>query len=146
MNVNKAIVIGRITSPLELKTTKTGKEVLAFSVATNKTWKDQAGNKQEKTEFHNVVSWGPQAKVVATYFIKGQEIYVEGSLETRSWDDATSGKKMYRTEIIMDKFEFGQKPSGTSNNNSVPAQATASVPESPVQYPVEEINPDDIPF
>jgi len=152
MNLNKAMIIGRITQDLELKTTTTGREVVNFSVATNRTWKDQAGNKQERTEFHNIVSWGPQAKTVAQYFVKGQEIYVEGHLETRNWDDEGSGKKMYRTEIIMDKFEFGSKPGGAGGSGNYDAGSSASsqapkadkVPE--IQYPTEEINPDDIPF
>lgn len=151
MNLNKVMLVGRITQDLELKTTTTGREVLNFSVATNRTWKDQAGQRQEKTEFHNIVAWGPQAKTVAQYFVKGQEIYAEGHLETRNWDDEASGKKMYRTEVILDKFEFGAKPGGAGgggNYNSAPAAkaapAEAKVPE--IQYPTEEINPDDIPF
>jgi len=150
MNINKVMIVGRITQDLELKTTTTGREVVNFSVATNRTWKNQAGEKQEKTEFHNVVVWGPQAKTVAQYFVKGQEIYVEGHLETRNWDDEGSGKKMYRTEIIMDRFEFGAKPGGAGGGNyqggSAPTAAPAAnkVPE--IQYPTEEINPDDIPF
>ncbi len=110
MNCNKAIVIGRITKELELKATNSGTSVLSFSVATSQRWKDNNGNQQEKAEFHNVVAWGKQAEVVAQYFVKGQEIYVEGRLETRSWDDQQSGKKMYRTEIVLEKFEFGAKP------------------------------------
>jgi len=150
MNLNKAMIVGRITQDLELKTTNTGREVLNFSVATNFGWKDQSGQRQERTEFHNVVSWGPQAKTIAQYFVKGQEIYLEGRLETRSWDDEASGKKMYRTEIIAEKFEFGAKPGGAGGGNynggSAPAVAPAAnkVPE--IQYPTEEINPDDIPF
>jgi len=153
MNLNKVMLVGRITQDLELKATTTGREVLNFSVATNRTWKDQAGQRQEKTEFHNIVAWGPQAKTVAQYFVKGQEIYVEGHLETRNWDDEASGKKMYRTEVILDKFEFGAKPGmggqgGGGNYNASPAAQTApaeaKVPE--IQYPTEEINPDDIPF
>lgn len=116
MNLNKAQIIGRITQDLELKSTPTGKEVLSFSVATNRQWKDQEGNKQEETEFHNVVAWGKQAETVAKYFIKGQEIYVEGRLSTRTWEDKQSGKKMYRTEIVMEKFEFGQKPQNVPQN------------------------------
>ncbi len=147
MNVNKAIIVGRITNDLELKTTTTGREVVSFGVATNRTWKDQSGQKQEKTEYHNIVAWGAQAKTVAQYFVKGQEIYVEGRLETRNWDDEGSGKKMYRTEIVLERFEFGAKPGGYGGGGSAAAAPTPSenkVPE--IQYPTEEINPDDIPF
>ena len=150
MNVNKAIIVGRITNDLELKSTPNGREVVSFGVATNFTWKDQQGQKQERTEFHNVVAWGKQAATIAQYFTKGQEIYVEGRLETRNWDDADSGKKMYRTEIILDKFEFGQRPGGAAaptpgDTNS--AAAPAKQQEAPeIDYPTEEIDPDDIPF
>jgi single-strand DNA-binding protein len=151
MNINKAIIVGRITNDLEVKSTTSGREVLSFSVATNRSWKDQAGNKQEKTEFHNVVAWGKTAQTIAQYFIKGQEIYVEGHLETRSWEDEASKKKMYRTEILLDQFEFGQKPGGaaaSSGNYSASAAKGAknNSSESEIQYPIEDINPEDIPF
>ena len=141
MNVNKAILVGRITNDLELKTTKTGKEVLAFSIATNETWVTD-GEKKEKTTFHNIVVWGKQAQTVQTYFVKGQEIYVEGRISTRSWDDEKTGQKVYRTEIIMDKFEFGPKPAQKQIHDPNPGKAS----DTGVDYPNEEINPEDIPF
>lgn len=151
MNINKAIIVGRITNDLELKSTTGGREVLSFSVATNRTWKDQAGVKQERTEFHNVVAWGKTAQTIAQYFVKGQEIYVEGHLETRNWDDEATKKKMYRTEIILDSFDFGQKPTGAgggSGNYSAPAKRSGAAPgkEAEIEYPIEDINPEDIPF
>ncbi len=121
MNVNKAIIIGRLTRDPELRSTPNGRQVASLSVATSFRYKDQSGQQQERTEFHNVVAWGRQAEVIAQYFTKGQEIYVEGRLETRNWDDKESGKKMYRTEIVLEKFEFGAKPQGASgayNNNA----------------------------
>ena len=138
MNINKAIIIGRITQKLELKITPSGKNVCSFSVATNQVWKDQEGNKNEKADFHNVVAWGKQAETIAQYFIKGQEIYVEGRMETRSWEDEGSGKKMYRTEVVLEKFDFGAKPQGAENNTPKP---TVEVSE-----PADEIGPNDIPF
>ena len=84
MNVNKAIIVGRITKDLELKTTNSGTKILSFSVATNYVYKDQQGNKVENTEFHNVVTFGKQAETIAQYFVKGKEIYVEGRLQTQS--------------------------------------------------------------
>lgn len=152
MNVNKATIVGRITSDLELKTTPTGREVLSFGMATNRSWKDQSGAKQEKTDWHNIVFWGKQASVIAQYCVKGQELYVEGRLETRTWDDA-DGKKNYRTEIIGDTFEFGAKPGGYGGSGAAPAQSTATQNQSEkssapaqVDYPTDEIDPDDIPF
>lgn len=149
------MIVGRITNDLELKTTNTGREVVSFGVATNRTWKDQSGMKQEKTDYHNIVAWGAQAKTIAQYFVKGQEIMVEGRLETRSWDDEASGKKMYRTEIVLEKFEFGAKPggytgggapaaAGADQSSPAPAGDSGSAPE--IQYPTDEINPEDIPF
>ena len=149
MNLNKAMVIGRITQDLELKSTNTGTKVLNFSVATNYNYKDSNGNKVETTEFHNIVSFGKQAEVIAQYFVKGQEIFVEGRLSTSSWEDQGSGKKMYRTEIILDKFEFGAKPNGggNSNYNQAPQQSQPAPKEEPkIEYPEEDINPEDIPF
>jgi len=125
MNLNKATLIGRLTRDPELKTTPSGKQVTTFSVATSLKYKDQSGQRQEKTEFHNIVSWGKQAEVIAQYFTKGQEIYLEGRMETRSWDDKETGKKMYRTEIVLDKFEFGAKPQGASNDTQLNAGTTA---------------------
>ncbi len=158
MNLNKAQIIGRITQDLELKTTPTGRQVLSFSVATNYVYKDQQGQKVEQTEFHNVVSWGKQAEIIAQYFVKGQEIYVEGRLATRNWLDEASQKKMYRTEIILNNFEFGQKPNGQSAGNSYqtsqqsPKQSfeskekVAKQQNSEIDYPDQEIDPEDIPF
>ena len=158
MNVNKAILIGRITSDLQLKTTPTGRTVLSFGIATNRNWKDQSGVKQEKTDFHNVVVWGKQAEVIAQYCMKGQELYVEGRMETRNWDDEQSGKKMYRTEVVLERFEFGQRPGGAPAPSgaapaaaapaaaSAAAPAAAAAPEPEIRYPDEEIDPEDIPF
>ena len=84
MNINKAIIIGRITQDLELKAMPNGNSVLNFSVATNYVYKDQNGQKVEQTEFHNVVSFGKQAENIAKFFVKGQEIYVEGRITTRN--------------------------------------------------------------
>lgn len=143
MNLNKAQIIGRITQPLELKTMPNGNSVLNFSVATNYVYKNQQGEKIEQTEFHNITSYGKQAETIAQYFVKGQEIYCEGRLQTRNWEDKESGKKMYRTEIILNQFEFGAKPMGAGGGNSKPADK--SEPAEP-KYPDEDINPEEIPF
>lgn len=133
MNVNKAIIIGRLVRDPEVRTTTSGQTVTSISVATSYTWKDQSGQKQEKTEFHNVVAWAKRGEVIAQYFVKGQEIYVEGRLETRSWEDKDCGKKMYRTEIVLDNFEFGAKPTGAtggspSAQSAAPAAAATAAP------------------
>ncbi len=114
MNVNKVIIVGRLTRDPEKKAIPSGQTVTNFSMATSRKWKGQDGQEQEKTEFHNIVAWGKVGEIIAQYVIKGQELYVEGRLETRNWDDQESGKKMYRTEIILENFQFGAKPGGAN--------------------------------
>ena len=147
MNVNKVIIVGRLNRDPEKRTTQTGTTITNFSVATSTKWKGQDGQQNEKTEFHNVIAWGKRGEVIAQYMTKGQEIYVEGRLETSSWDDKETGKKMYRTEIIMENFEFGAKPSGTNannnnnyNNQNKPPVAT---PTEPKEEEIPTINLDD---
>jgi len=138
MNLNKVMLIGRLVRDPEVRTTPSGQTVTSISVATSYTWKDQSGTKQEKTEFHNVVAWAKRGEVIAQYFVKGQEIYVEGRLETRSWEDKDSGKKMYRTEIILDNFEFGAKPGAGGTPAGAPAAAaSATATPTPAAKPKE---------
>ncbi len=136
MNVNKVTLVGRLTADPEVRTTPTGQTVTNFSLATTTSWKDQSGEKKEKTEFHNIVAWAKRGEVIGQYCTKGQELYVEGRLETRNWDDKDSGKKMYRTEIILENFEFGQKPGGAQGGPSQPprpaAQDTATKATAPI--------------
>lgn len=161
MNVNKAIIVGRLTRDPEMRTTPSGQTVANFSIATSSKWKGQDGQQQERTEFHNVVAWGRRGEVIGQYVTKGQELFVEGRLETRSWDDKETGKKMYRTEIIMDNFEFGAKPGGgnaqgnyaaapTQNQNAAPAaQPQAKEEEIPtinLDDEQEEVKIEDVPF
>jgi len=125
MNVNKVTLVGRLTADPEVRTTPTGQSVTNFSLATTTSWKDQSGEKKEKTEFHNIVAWAKRGEVIGQYCIKGQELYVEGRLETRNWDDKDSGKKMYRTEILLENFEFGQKPGNAGGSTSQPPKPAA---------------------
>ena len=142
MNVNKAIIVGRLTRDPEKRATQSGTTITNFSVATSSKWKGQDGQQNEKTEFHNVIAWGKRGEVIAQYMTKGQEIYVEGRLETSSWDDKETGKKMYRTEIVMENFEFGSKPTGTSTGNQQ-NQAPAAEPSQPKEEEIPTINLDD---
>lgn len=146
MYLNKAIIIGNLTRDPELKAIASGNKVCTFSVATNRTYKDANGVRQEKTDYHNIVVWGKTAENVATYMKKGSQILVEGRMETRSWDDAATNTKKYRTEIIADTVQFGSKPSGGTSSSS---QAPASKKEEEIdtiEYPDEQINAEDIPF
>ncbi len=149
MNVNKAIVVGRLTRDPEIRTTPNGQTVANFSLATSTSWKGQDGQQQERTEFHNIVAWGRRGEVIGQYVTKGQELYVEGRLETRSWDDKDTGKKMYRTEIVLENFEFGAKPGGAATgggyNNAAPQQNQAPAPaaEQKKEEEIPTINLDD---
>lgn len=146
MYLNKAIVIGNLTRDPELKSLPSGIKVCSFSLATNRVWKDANGNKQESADYHNVVVFGRQAETVAQYMKKGNSILVEGRMQTRSWDDKNSGEKKYRTEIIADKTQFG--PKGAQGGDYQPKEAPKQQEENldSIDYPEEDINPEDIPF
>jgi len=156
MYINKAILYGNLTRDPELRSLPSGIAVCSFSVATNRVWKDKNGAKQESTDFHNIVVFGRQAETVNQYLKKGSGVYVEGRIQTRSWDDKTSGEKKYRTEIVADRVQFG--PKSGSGGGSAPSSAQAAdapkgkgKPEpkenlATIEYPEEDINPEDIPF
>lgn len=150
MYLNKAIVIGNLTRDPELRSLPSGIKVCSFSLATNRVWKDKNGVRQESADYHNVVVFGRQAETVAQYMKKGSSILVEGRMQTRSWDDKTTGEKKYRTEIVADRTQFGPKGGSTGGNggtNSVGSKAPVSQGEvDTIEYPEEDINPEDIPF
>ena len=150
MYLNKAIVIGNLTRDPELRSLPSGIKVCSFSLATNRVWKDKNGARQESTDYHNVVVFGRQAETVAQYMKKGSSILVEGRMQTRSWDDKTSGEKKYRTEIIADRTQFGPRGAGSTGGApqaGVPkAQAGEEKELDSIEYPEEDINPEDIPF
>lgn len=146
MYINKAIIYGNVTRDPELKALPSGNKVCNFSVATNRTWKDQSGAKQEATDYHNVVFYAKQAEVIAQYMRKGSGIMVEGRLSTRSWD-GPDGKKNYRTEIVGDTFQFGPKGGSSSAGGAQAPAAKNDAPEvDTIEYPTDDINPEDIPF
>jgi single-strand DNA-binding protein len=100
-SLNKVSLIGNVTRDPELKATAGGQSVCTFGLATNRVWKDPQGEKQSLAEFHNLVAWDRLAKFCDEYIKKGKPLYIEGRLQTRSWDDA-DGKKMFRTEIVVE--------------------------------------------
>jgi single-strand DNA-binding protein len=135
MYLNKTILLGNLVRDPEVKSLPSGVRVANFSVATNRSFKDKDGNKQEQVEYHNVVSFGKQAELIAQYMFKGSQILVEGRLQTRSWDK--DGVKMYRTEIMVENFQFGNKVNGcTQEKKEVDT----------IEYPNEEIDLSNIPF
>lgn len=111
--MNKAMIKGYVGQDPDLRSTQSGQQVANFSMATNRRWNDREGNRQEQTEWHNVVAWGKQAETLAQYVFKGSELLVIGRLQTRSWEDRDSGQKRYKTEIVMEEFHFcGPKKDG----------------------------------
>jgi len=148
MYLNKAFIIGNLTRDPELKSLPSGIQVTSFSVATNRVWKDKNGAKQESTDYHNIVVFGKQAETVAQYMKKGSNILVEGRMQTRSWE--SDGKKMYRTEIVADRVQFGQKSGSSSYQDKTTSDDQSKNSKADnmdtIEYPTEEINPEDIPF
>jgi single-strand DNA-binding protein len=160
MYINKAILIGNLTRDPELKSLPNGNKVCSLSLATNRTWKDANGQKQEAVDYHNIVCFGKTAEIVAQYMKKGRQVYVEGRLSTRNWDDKETGKKMYRTEIVADSVQFGTEAKAGSTGNSAPAAGGTAAPFAKddtksakfedesgpnIDYG-DTVNPDDIPF
>lgn len=147
MYLNKAMIFGNLTRDPELKALPSGMNVCSFSLATNRVYNDRDGNRQEQTDYHNITVFGKQAENCAKYLSKGNSAYVEGRLQTRSWEK--DGQKHYRTEVIADRVQFGPKggngggaPAGDSDSKSDTDEKAPAVPD----YPEEEINPEDIPF
>lgn len=145
MYLNKALIIGNLTRDPELKALPSGIKVCQFSLATNRVWKDKNGAKQEAADYHNVVVFGKSAELAAQYLKKGASALVEGRMQTRSWDDK-EGKKNYRTEVVADRVQFGPRGTGAPSVTPKTGDEQPAAPADTIDYPVEEINPDDIPF
>lgn len=150
MYLNKAIIIGNLTRDPEQRALPSGVTVTSFSVATSRVWKDKNGARQEDTQYHNVVAFGPQASVAGQYLRKGSSVMVEGRMQTRSWD-TPDGSKKYRTEIVVEKLQLGPRRDGVGGEGgSFQSNQTAPAGQQPpldtIEYPDEDINPDDIPF
>ncbi len=144
MDLNKAMIIGRLTRDPEVRTTPAGANVVSVGVATNFTWTDQSGAKKEQVEFHNVVAWRGLADTMAKYLKKGSRVYIEGRLQTRSWD-GNDGQKKNRTEIVADKMimldsKGRTAPSGEEGNSVIQPSAPAE------ELPTIQISNEDIPF
>lgn len=126
--MNKVMLLGRLGQDPELKYTQSGTAVANFSVATSDKKKNpQTQQWEEETDWHNIVAWGKQAETVGKYLSKGSQLLVEGRMKTRTWDDKNTGRKAYKTEVIMEKMEF------ISNKSS--GQPVAPRPAAPAQMP-----------
>jgi single-strand DNA-binding protein len=136
-SLNKVILIGNLGKDPELSYTSSGVAVAKFSIATNERWKDQEGNVQERVEWHNIIAWRKLAEICGQYLKKGSKVYLEGKLQTRSWDDKNTGVKRYTTEIIADDLiMLDSKGTGDTGNTDV--RATIEEPQTP--------DKDDLPF
>ncbi len=147
MYLNKALLIGNLTRDPELKSLPSGVKVTSFSIATNRTYTDGSGQRQEQTDYHNIVVFGRQAETSAQYLTKGSMVLIEGRIQTRSWEQ--DGQKRYRTEVVADRVQFGPRGSGGGSSNgsgSNSTQSTKADKPQEIEYPESDINPDDIPF
>ena len=146
-SVNKVILIGNLGKDPEIRTTPPGTTLARFSVATTTAWKDASGAKQERTEWHDIVAWEKLAQICGEYLVKGKQVYVEGSLQTRSWEDQ-NGQKRYKTEIkasnvvMLGRREDGARSSGAGAG----AREVADAAEAPVGAGSGGGYDDDVPF
>lgn len=156
MSLNRAMIIGNLTRDPEVRTTASGTTVANFAVATNSAWTDAGGQRQEKTEFHNVVAWGKLGEIVGQYLGKGRKVYVEGRLQTRDWE-TQDGSKRRTTEIVADNVIMLDRPqggAGSTSDTAVEANAPAFAGAAAFNRGAskensmgeEEIKVEDIPF
>ena len=128
-SVNKVILIGNLGKDPEIRTTPQGTSLARFSLATTTAWKDASGAKQERTEWHEIVAWEKLAQICGEYLHKGKMVYVEGSLQTRSWDDQ-NGQKRYKTEIkASNVVMLSRREDGARSSAASPAREVADAPE-----------------
>lgn len=154
MNFQKTYILGRVAHTPELKQLDNGNKVATFSMATNRNWKDKDGKPQEEAEWHNLVAFGKTAEILAQYVQGGQMLFVEGRNKTRSWEDKTDGGKRYRTEVIVESFQFGPKAASRSggvdseeNKSEVKTGGyTGPISDTTIDYDTNNVNIDDIPF
>lgn len=163
MDLNRVFILGNLTRDPELRTIPSGQNVCNFSIATNRRWKDSNGQQQQDVEYHNIVVWGRLAEICGQYLAKGRLVFVEGRLQTRSWEDQ-QGNKRYRTEIVAQTMQMGPRGAqqgggdggdfvqssaapppgqGFESQEGAPAE---DIPTIDIDGEVDEINVKDIPF
>ncbi len=141
--VNKVMLIGNLGRDPEMRALPSGQQVANFSLATSRRYKDRDGNRKDETEWHNIVVFGKQAEIAGQYLTKGKMIFVEGRIQTRSWDDK-EGKKQYKTEIICDNFQMlGSRGDGGGGGG---ARDSAQSAPADTRDGGQEFQDDDIPF
>ncbi len=149
MNVNKAILVGRLTRDPDIRTTSSGQTVATVGLATNNYWTDKSGQKQERAEFHNVILWGRLAEIAGQYLTKGQEAYFEGRLQTRTYT-GKDGTERRTTEVVAENMQLGSRPQGGNRPAPSPASPTQPVPEEiptiNLDEEEKEVKIEDVPF
>lgn len=155
MNLNRAIILGRLTRDPELRTTPNNQTVCSFGIATNRVYTDSQNQKQERVEYHNIVAWARLGEICGKYLTKGQLVLIEGRIETRSWD-TPEGDKRNKTEIVAENMQMGPRVGGGPTPGAAPRPAGESVPTISVDEPAaaapkpeaasNEINIEEIPF
>ena len=150
MSLNRATIIGNVTRDPETRTTPNGQNVANFGVATNHTWTDASGQKQDKAEFHNVVAWGKLAEICSQYLTKGRKVFIEGRLQTREWEGQDAQKRR-TTEIVADNMIILDRAGASGAKPFAPSASSApsfsSPPKNdPAPNPDDEIKVEDIPF
>lgn len=132
--VNRVIIVGNVGRDPEVRSTQGGLAVANFSVATSRRWNDKNGQKQEQTEWHSCQAWGKTAELIGQYVTKGRQIYVEGRLQTRSWEDRNTGEKKYKTEIVVEEWHLlgrdpnAQQAAGYGEDGGAPAGDDDEIP------------------
>ncbi len=148
MNLNKVLLIGRLTRDPETRALPSGQSLTSFGMATDRFYTDKTGQKQQQTEFHNIVSFGRLAEIASQYLTKGSLVLIEGRLQTRGWKDS-SGNQRSRTEIITERIQLGPKSAGktapSGEKPTVPTGDKVPTEEIPI-VEEEEIDVKDIPF
>ena len=145
--VNKVILIGNLGKDPEVRSTTTGQRVANFSLATSRSWTGQDGQRQEKTEWHSIVVWGKLAEICEKYLVKGKQVYIEGRIETRSWQDK-EGQTKYKTEIICEQMTMLGRAGGDRNGGEggYDAPRGGSAPKDDSYEPAGNVPEDDLPF
>ena len=149
MNLNKVILVGRLTRDPEVKSLASGQGICSFGLATDRFFVDKSGQKQQQTEFHNIVMFGRLSEIASQYLYKGSLVLIEGRLRTSKWQDA-QGSQRYKTEIVAERMQLGPKSAGKSTPSekpAVPAQEIPAKEEIPIIEEDEgEIDVKNIPF
>lgn len=146
-SVNKVILVGRLGKDPEVKATPNGNTVAKFSLATDEKFTDRDGNKQERTEWHNIVAWGKLGEICGQYLRKGKLVYIEGKIRTDSWEDKETKQKRYRTEIIADTMRMLDKKSDEEGGGSYSGGGYAGARKStPSSSAAPEMDDDEVPF